>query len=281
MVFKLRGVGAFDGPVAGVVDARRHLVGEEMGAADEELDGEDADVFEAFEEVGEVGFGERLELGVRGCARDAEDAVAVEVFGERIEGELADAAARGDEGDFGVERDHAFEDAGDVVDGGPGFGGLIGGGEAELAFAVVAEAAGFEDAGEADFADGCVERDEVVDGSEGRDLEAAVDEEMFFEEAVLRGGDGARVGVEREAVEDVCVDVLALDGEEVDGFGELGDGVRVVEVDGEDGCDLFGAVTGAAGAEDVGVDGGRGLGEHEGELARTEDADARMAGVGH
>ena len=166
-------------------------------------------------------------------------------------------------------------------DGGPGFGGLIGGGEAELAFAVVAEAAGFEDGGEADFADGCVERDEVVDGGEGCDLEAAVEEEVFLEEAVLRGGDGARVGEEREAVKDMRVDVLALDGEEVDGFCELGDGVRVVEVDGEDGCDLLGAVAGAAGAEDVGVDGGRGLGEHEGELAGTEDADARTAGGGH
>ena len=58
VVFELRGVGAFDGPVAGVVDAGRHLVGEEVGATDEELDGEDADVFEALEEVGEVVLGE-------------------------------------------------------------------------------------------------------------------------------------------------------------------------------------------------------------------------------
>src|SRR6201999_4325861 len=97
---------------------------------------------------------------------------------------------------------------------------------------------------------------------------------MFFEEAVLRDADGARVGIEVESVEDVRVDVLALDGEEVDGLCELGDGVRVVEVDGEDGCDLLSAVAGAAGAEDVGVDGGCGFGEHEGELAGTEDADA-------
>ena len=60
-------------------------------------------------------------------------------------------------------------------------------------------------------------------------------------------------------------------------LGELGDGVRIVEVDREDGRDLLGAVAGAAGAEDVGVDGGRGLGEHEGELAGTEDADAWTA----
>ena len=58
MVFKLRGVGAFDGPVAGVVNAGRHLVGEKVRAADEELDGQDADVFEAFEEVSEVVLGE-------------------------------------------------------------------------------------------------------------------------------------------------------------------------------------------------------------------------------
>src|SRR5581483_4964697 len=101
-----------------------------------------------------------------------------------------------------------------------------------LPLAVVAEAARFEDGGKADFVDGSVQRDEVVDRSEGGDLQAAVDEEMLFEEAVLGGGDGACVGEEREAVEHVRVDVLALDGEEVDVAGELGDGVRIVEVDG-------------------------------------------------
>ena len=126
-----------------------------------------------------------------------------------------------------------------------------------------------------------MEGDEVVDGSEGCDLEAGVDEEMFFEEAILGDSDGARVGVEREAMEDVRVDVFALDGEEVDGLCELGNGVRVVEVDGKNGCGLFGAIAGASGAEDLGVDGGCGFGEHEGELAGTEDADAWTASVAH
>jgi hypothetical protein len=45
MILKLAGDGAFDGPVAGIVDARGHFVGEESAGVFEEFDGEDADVF--------------------------------------------------------------------------------------------------------------------------------------------------------------------------------------------------------------------------------------------
>jgi hypothetical protein len=45
MVLELAGDGAFDGPVAGIVDARGHFVGEESAAGFEEFDGEDTDVF--------------------------------------------------------------------------------------------------------------------------------------------------------------------------------------------------------------------------------------------
>src|SRR6266403_52655 len=43
MILKLAGDGAFDGPVAGIVDARGHFVGEELAFALEKFDGEDAD----------------------------------------------------------------------------------------------------------------------------------------------------------------------------------------------------------------------------------------------
>lgn len=46
MVLELAGDGAFDGPVAGIVDARGHFVGEQFALVFEEFDGEDADVFE-------------------------------------------------------------------------------------------------------------------------------------------------------------------------------------------------------------------------------------------
>jgi hypothetical protein len=49
MVLELAGDGAFDGPVAGIVDARGHFVGEELALVFEKFDGEDADVFQGFE----------------------------------------------------------------------------------------------------------------------------------------------------------------------------------------------------------------------------------------
>jgi hypothetical protein len=44
MIFELAGNGAFDGPVAGIVNAGRHFVGEKFALVLEELDGEDADI---------------------------------------------------------------------------------------------------------------------------------------------------------------------------------------------------------------------------------------------
>src|SRR5262245_24641241 len=49
VVLELAGRGALDAPVAGVVHARRHLVGQHGVAAEEELDGEHADVLERLE----------------------------------------------------------------------------------------------------------------------------------------------------------------------------------------------------------------------------------------
>lgn len=46
MVFKLTGDGSFDGPVAGIVDARRHLVGQQAAFVFEKLDSQDANVFQ-------------------------------------------------------------------------------------------------------------------------------------------------------------------------------------------------------------------------------------------
>jgi hypothetical protein len=44
MVLELAGDGTFDGPVAGVVDARSHFIGEELALVFKKFDGEHADV---------------------------------------------------------------------------------------------------------------------------------------------------------------------------------------------------------------------------------------------
>jgi hypothetical protein len=49
MVLKLASDCTFDGPVTGIVDARSHFVGQKFALVFEKLDGEDADVFQGFE----------------------------------------------------------------------------------------------------------------------------------------------------------------------------------------------------------------------------------------
>ena len=49
MILKLAGDSAFDGPMAGIVDARSHFIGEQFALVFEEFDGEDANVLEGFE----------------------------------------------------------------------------------------------------------------------------------------------------------------------------------------------------------------------------------------
>ncbi len=48
MIFKLAGDGSFDAPMAGIVDARSQLVGEELAPMLEKFDSEDSDVFQRF-----------------------------------------------------------------------------------------------------------------------------------------------------------------------------------------------------------------------------------------
>src|SRR5260370_1203375 len=49
VVLELAGDGAFDGPVAGIVGARGHFVGEELALVFGKFDGEGADVVQGFE----------------------------------------------------------------------------------------------------------------------------------------------------------------------------------------------------------------------------------------
>ena len=109
VVLELAGVGAFDGPVAGVVHARRHFVGDELAALHEELDGEHADVLEVLEQLarGALRLARERRVAV-GRAREAQDAVAMHVEVEWIEGDLAIGAAHRDDRDFGVERHEVF-----------------------------------------------------------------------------------------------------------------------------------------------------------------------------
>ena len=109
MVLELARLGAFDRPVPRVVDARRHLVGEQLALVLEQLDREHADVVERLERL--CGDGDRLRRRAlraasgAGAIDSAQDAVAVHVFDERPVRGLAGAAARGEDRQLALERD--------------------------------------------------------------------------------------------------------------------------------------------------------------------------------
>src|SRR5712664_1705680 len=74
MVFELAGDGAFDGPVAGIVDARSHFIGEKLAVVFKKFDGEHADVLQRFENATGGVFRGALDEGLeaRGrCEREA------------------------------------------------------------------------------------------------------------------------------------------------------------------------------------------------------------------
>src|SRR3954471_13400880 len=104
VIFELAGLGAFDGPMAGIVDARRHLVRDQPPAGDEELDGQHAGIVEVAQQTFLISFGLLLQraVAVRGD-RVAQDARAVRVGRERVETRLAMRAAHADDRDFATE----------------------------------------------------------------------------------------------------------------------------------------------------------------------------------
>ena len=160
MVFELTGDGAFDGPVAGIVDARGHFVGEEQAIVFEKLDGQDANIFQGFQDVASGIFGGALNRRLEarsGRERKTENAAAMVVFDERIDGRFAIAGANGEDGKLARERHEAFEDERNRGQLGLGFRDIIRGLKNPLAFAVVAHAAGFQHGGKADLFHGGLE----------------------------------------------------------------------------------------------------------------------------
>jgi hypothetical protein len=221
-----------------------------------------------------------------GSAGQVEDVVLVIVFDYTVMDELAVGAAGGDYGDLTIEVDQLFEDARLALCPAPGLFGGRRGVDFRLALAVVAEAGGLENTGDAEGGDGRFKFGERVHLAKGGEREAVFYEELFFAEAVLGG------------VEDIAVrpdegelstggggsrrDVLELEGDGADLAREAAHGVEVF-VGGDD--------------FEIGDLAGRGIGigrkgvdaithaacrnrEHAAELAAAEDADG-VAGRNH
>src|SRR5882762_6722768 len=190
MVFKLAGDGALDGPVARIMNAGSHFVGEEAAIVFEELDGEDTDIPEGFEDMAGGLFGGALNGRFEtrsGCERKTENAVAMEVLDERINGGFAVAGANCEDGKLARERYEAFENVRNGGQPGLGFRNIFGASENPLAFAVVAHAAGLQRGGQAELLDGSIEFIRFRDRNKFGGGDSEFLEKLFFLETVLRG----------------------------------------------------------------------------------------------
>ncbi len=284
LLLELVGDAGVDGVVAAVVGAGGYFVDEDFAlGGDEHFYGDGADVVEA---VGD-GFpeGEGLLLDVWGDAGggegDVEDVMGVDVLDYAVGDGAAVCAACADDGDFCGEGDPLLDDGGLAGEGRPGGGEVCVWVDFDLAFAVVTEGGGFDDAGAAELADGGFEAGEVVD-----DAEVCAGDGVFLEEellalAVLGGVDGAAAGAEGLLgfydLEAGVWDVLELGGDDVDLIKEALEGGGVVVAGGVDFdvCELAcGGAGGFIGEDDDAVAGAPCLhGEHASELAAAEDAD--------
>src|SRR5690348_5971140 len=105
VILELGSLGPLDGPVAGVVYARRHLVGDQPPAAHEELDGEHATIAKVAEHAPQVARRQALPaLGTEGRAGQPQDPRVVHVAAQRVDRHLTARAAGADHGYLAVER---------------------------------------------------------------------------------------------------------------------------------------------------------------------------------
>lgn len=186
----MAGDGAFNRPMAGIVDARSHFVGEEIALMFKKFDGEDTNVFQRFEDAVSCALGGALDAGIEawsGREREAEDAAAVMVFDERVDGGFSGAGTDGEDGEFAGEGNKLFENQTYARKFRFGFGDVFGSAKNPLALAIVAHATGFEDGGKAERIYGGFEFGRVRDRSEFGGGDAEFAEERFFGEAILRG----------------------------------------------------------------------------------------------
>src|SRR5207253_10016477 len=154
MILKLTRRRALDGPVTGVVHARGHLVGDQPPAPHEELERQDPGVAEMLEHARQVRRRRALPAArPEGRAGEPQDAPAVNVAAQRVDAELAAAAARADDRGLTIERYPLLVEQRRPAEPVPGALRVGARADHRLTLAVVAEAARLEHAGHAGHGD--------------------------------------------------------------------------------------------------------------------------------
>ncbi|MNP05627.1 hypothetical protein D3C76_975820 [compost metagenome] len=278
VVLELAALGAFDGPVPGVVHARGDLVGLQAAVHLEELEGQHADVVQLLQHAAGVVFRQRLQRMVRAGHGEAQDAVHVGVVHQRVAAHLAVAAAHRHQRHLAGEGHEAFEDARHAAQLGEGTGDVFGRAQDLLALAVITEGAGLQHARQADAGHRGIEVGLRLDVGEGRSGDAQLLEHRLLEPAVAGDAQGFGAGVDRHELREeghgLGRHALELEGHQVDLVGQLAQVVLVAVV----GADVLAEGLGAGvrrRVEEGEVHAQRSArqGQHAAELAATDDTD--------
>ncbi|MNT06940.1 hypothetical protein D3C72_1416270 [compost metagenome] len=281
--------------MAGVVDARGDLVHQQLGvsvsigAHVEQLDPHDADIVEAVEDRrGDLhGASLRLRIDGGGGQGGFQHPVGVDVLAQRIDGDRAVTAARGDHRQFAVEDGGGFQNGGaatDGVEGGLGVGGVP---DPDLALAVIAFAAGLQQGGQAKRLDG---GGEVIQGRDGGEVHGRCADGVqigLLVHPVLSHGQGGRSRRDQGAGLGQLLDrqgghVLELEGDDVAKATERLQRVGIVIGGGDLGARDAGGRAVGLGVEDhhVEAEARGGLAQHPAQLAPAENAEGRSGAQG-
>ena len=282
VVLELAGGAALDGPVAGVVYARGHLVGDQTALAHEELDVEHADVAEVLQAAGEVIDRAAVPASrAVGCAGHPQNALSVNVAVQRIENGFTPRAARSDDRHFALERHPFLVDQRHAAEAQPGPLEVLVRADAHLALAVVAHAACLEDPRQTDLAHRALELSARADRAPARGGNLEPLEQTLLGDAVLGGGErrdrrtdarAARAG--GMLAQRLDGDVLPVEGQHLTILREPLQHLRIGERCMDHGGDLAGRGL-PRGIEEEKVEPERITGErqHAAELAAADDAD--------
>src|SRR5579872_5880091 len=294
MLLELRGQRAVDRPMAGIVDARGEFVDDQalravMVAHDEHLDRENADIVQGLDDLARDLARRRLGRGAHhgGQTRAGEDVALVLVLAKIEGGEIAVEAARGDQRDFALEAHEAFQDGRLAAKAAEQRGEVGAFAHQRLALAVIAETPRLQDRRTAERADRAHQGAGVLDGQEGRGLQADIPQEGLFRQAVLGQRQRPGVGPQRAALAQIFGagdrHVLEFVGDHVDRFGEFPERLFVViGGDGLGGRDVESRRVGL-GRENMALEAEprRRHSEHAPELAAAQDADRRAGRKPH
>ena len=296
MILELRGFGALDGPVARVVHARRHFVGQQLAIFQEQFEREHTHVIQGFGDLARVIDRPGGQQGRQRRRRETgrQDPVDMPVLGQRPGAELAVAAAYRDDGNLALEGHESFEDQADgrrlAAERRPGgvrvSAAAIARLDSELALAVVAETPRLQDARQSEIGDGAVEILARGDVGERRHGNAELPEQGFFRQPVLRDAERARVGENRNAfgqpLRALGRDVLEIEGGDIDAAGEFGQHRLVAIITHDHRHELAGAgIDGGIEHEEAQAQRRTGKREHAGELPAAEDADGGHSRLAH